>query len=226
MPPTSVWRGGKDGPWRTKPVDEGTGGGAPLRKEQARHAGSRQAVQVQHDKGKLTAWSGSTGCSTRARSWRPTCWPCTRATAFGMDQRRIPGDGVVTGYGTIGGRRVCLYSQDFTVFGGSLGEVMAEKICKVMDLSLKMGVPCIGINDSGGARIQEGVVALSGYAEIFWRNVQASGVVPQLSLIMGPRGRRRGLLPGHHRLRADGQGDLLHVHHRLRTWVKTVTTRT
>jgi acetyl-CoA carboxylase alpha subunit len=109
-----------------------------------------------------------------------------RATAFGMDKRRIPGDGVVTGYGTIGGRRVCLFSQDFTVFGGSLGEVMAEKICKVMDLSLKMGVPCIGINDSGGARIQEGVVALSGYAEIFWRNVQASGVVPQLSLIMGP----------------------------------------
>src|SRR6266498_3944250 len=109
-----------------------------------------------------------------------------RATAFGMDAKKVPGDGVVTGYGTVGGRRVCIFSQDFTVFGGSLGEVMAEKICKVQDLSVRMGVPCIGINDSGGARIQEGVVALSGYAEIFWRNVQASGVVPQLSLIMGP----------------------------------------
>src|SRR6266545_4094834 len=130
------------------------------RREQALHPGTAKAVEVQHDKGKLTA--------------------------FGMDAKKVPGDGVVTGYGTVGGRRVCIFSQDFTVFGGSLGEVMAEKICKVQDLSVRMGVPCIGINDSGGARIQEGVVALSGYAEIFWRNVQASGVVPQLSLIMGP----------------------------------------
>jgi acetyl-CoA carboxylase carboxyltransferase component len=103
-----------------------------------------------------------------------------------MDRHKPLGDGVITGYGTIDGRHVCLFSQDFTVFGGSLGEVFAEKICKVMDLSLRMGVPCIGLNDSGGARIQEGVVSLGGYAEIFYRNVMASGVVPQLSVIAGP----------------------------------------
>ena len=96
------------------------------------------------------------------------------------------GDAVVTGYGEIFGRKVFVFSQDFTVFGGSLSEVFAEKICKVMDLAVKYGCPVIGINDSGGARIQEGVVSLAGYAEIFWRNVQASGVVPQLSLVLGP----------------------------------------
>ena len=103
-----------------------------------------------------------------------------------MMDRRPYGDAVVTGYGTIFGRKVFVFSQDFTVFGGSLSEVFAEKICKVMDLAVKYGCPVIGINDSGGARIQEGVVSLAGYAEIFWRNVQASGVVPQISLVMGP----------------------------------------
>src|SRR3954465_8091271 len=103
-----------------------------------------------------------------------------------MEQRRPLGDGVITGHGTIDGRPICLFAQDFTVFGGSLGEVFAEKICKVMDLALRMGVPCIGLNDSGGARIQEGVVSLGGYAEIFYRNVLASGVIPQLSAILGP----------------------------------------
>src|SRR5919201_134884 len=109
-----------------------------------------------------------------------------RCYNFGMERRRIPGDGVVTGHGTVDGRKVVVFSQDFTVFGGSLGEVFAEKICKVMDLALKMGCPIIGINDSGGARIQEGVVSLAGYADIFYRNVRASGVVPQISLIAGP----------------------------------------
>jgi propionyl-CoA carboxylase beta chain len=109
-----------------------------------------------------------------------------RTAAFGLDERRFLGDGVVTGRATIAGRQVFLFSQDFTVLGGSLGEVFAEKICKVMDLAVSTGSPMIGINDSGGARIQEGVVSLGGYAEIFWRNVQASGVVPQLSLIAGP----------------------------------------
>ena len=109
-----------------------------------------------------------------------------RTTAFGLGEREFLGDGVVTGRATIGGRQVFLFSQDFTVLGGSLGEVFAEKICKVMDLAVRTGSPMIGINDSGGARIQEGVVSLGGYAEIFWRNVQASGVVPQLSLIAGP----------------------------------------
>jgi len=109
-----------------------------------------------------------------------------RSTAFGLDERSFLGDGVVTGHATIAGRQVFLFSQDFTVLGGSLGEVFAEKICKVMDLAVRTGSPMIGINDSGGARIQEGVVSLGGYAEIFWRNVQASGVVPQISLIAGP----------------------------------------
>jgi propionyl-CoA carboxylase beta chain len=109
-----------------------------------------------------------------------------RESNFGMMEKRPYGDAVVTGYGTIFGRKVFLFSQDFTVFGGSLSEVFAEKICKVMDLAVKYGCPVIGINDSGGARIQEGVVSLAGYAEIFWRNVQTSGVVPQLSLVMGP----------------------------------------
>jgi acetyl-CoA carboxylase carboxyltransferase component len=109
-----------------------------------------------------------------------------RTRAFGLNERQFLGDGVVTGRATIDGRQVFLFSQDFTVLGGSLGEVYAEKICKVMDLALRTGSPMIGINDSGGARIQEGVVSLGGYAEIFWRNVQASGVIPQLSLIAGP----------------------------------------
>ena len=103
-----------------------------------------------------------------------------------MRDQRPWGDAVVTGYGTVFGRPVCVFSQDFTVFGGSLSEVFAEKVCKVMDMAVKVGCPVVGINDSGGARIQEGVVSLAGYAEIFWRNVQASGVVPQVSLIMGP----------------------------------------
>jgi propionyl-CoA carboxylase beta chain len=156
------------------------------RKEQALHAGSKQAVDTQHAKGKLTARERIDALLDPGSFVETDMLAVHRSNAFGMEKRRIPTDGVVTGYGTIDGRRVCVFSQDFTVFGGSLGEVMAEKICKLQDLSLKMGVPCIGINDSGGARIQEGVVALSGYAEIFWRNVQASGVVPQLSLIMGP----------------------------------------
>jgi propionyl-CoA carboxylase beta chain len=109
-----------------------------------------------------------------------------RCDDFGMEQRRIPGDGVVTGYGTIDGRQVCVFSQDFTVFGGSLSGAFAEKICKVMDLAMKVGCPVIGLNDSGGARIQEGVVSLAGYADIFLRNTMASGVVPQISAIMGP----------------------------------------
>ncbi len=109
-----------------------------------------------------------------------------RCVDFGMESRQVPGDGVVTGYGTIDGRRVCIFAQDFTVFGGSLSETHAEKICKVMDMAMKIGAPLIGLNDSGGARIQEGVMSLGGYADIFLRNTLASGVVPQISAIMGP----------------------------------------
>ncbi len=109
-----------------------------------------------------------------------------RSTEFGLDKEKYLGDGVVTGYGTINGRLVYVFSQDFTVFGGSLSEAHAEKICKIMDLAMKTGAPVIGLNDSGGARIQEGVVSLAGYADIFYRNVKASGVIPQISAIMGP----------------------------------------
>jgi propionyl-CoA carboxylase beta chain len=156
------------------------------RTDEAVHAGSARAVERQHAKGKLTAREridllldeGSfTELDELARH---------RSTNFGMDSERPYGDGVVTGYGTVDGRPVCVFSQDFTVFGGSLGEVFGEKIVKVMDLAMKTGCPVIGINDSGGARIQEGVVALGLYAEIFYRNVLASGVVPQISLVMGP----------------------------------------
>ncbi|MGE5132175.1 MAG: acyl-CoA carboxylase subunit beta [Gemmatimonadota bacterium] len=156
------------------------------RRDEAVHAGSGRAVERQHAKGKLTARErierlldpGSfTELDELARH---------RATAFGMAANRPYGDGVVTGFGTIDGRPVCVYSQDFTVYGGSLGEVYGEKIVKVMDHAMKVGCPIIGINDGGGARIQEGVVALGLFAEIFYRNVVASGVVPQISLIMGP----------------------------------------
>ncbi|MDA3627183.1 acyl-CoA carboxylase subunit beta [Saccharopolyspora sp. WRP15-2] len=156
------------------------------RNDEAVHAGSERAVAKQHEKGKYTAREridllldpGSfVELDEHARH---------RSTNFGLDANRPYGDGVVTGYGTVDGRKVCVFSQDFTVFGGSLGEVFGEKIVKVMDLALKTGCPLIGINDSGGARIQEGVAALGLYAEIFKRNTHASGVIPQISLIMGP----------------------------------------
>src|SRR5438105_442389 len=156
------------------------------RRHEAVHAGSEQAVAKQHERGKLTAREridllldpGSlTEFDQLARH---------RATDFGIAATRPYGDGVVTGHGTVDGRPVCVFSQDFTVFGGSLGEVYGEKIVKIMDHALKTGCPIVGINDGGGARIQEGVVALGLFAEIFRRNVLASGVIPQISLIMGP----------------------------------------
>ena len=136
--------------------------------------------------GSCSPASGPSGCAIPGSFVELDRYVRHREPNFGMLDRRPYGDAVVTGYGTIFGRRVFLFSQDFTVFGGSLSEVFAEKICKVMDLAAKYGCPIVGINDSGGARIQEGVVSLAGYAEIFWRNVQASGVIPQISLVMGP----------------------------------------
>ncbi len=155
------------------------------RREQAR-AGDQQAVARQHERGKLTARERVEQLLDPGSFVELDAFAVHRTTAFGMEQRRPLGDGVITGHGLIDGRAVCVFSQDFTVFGGSLGEVFAEKITKLMDLALRMGVPCIGINDSGGARIQEGVVSLGGYAEIFYRNVLSSGVIPQLSIIAGP----------------------------------------
>ena len=154
--------------------------------EAAAHAGSEKAVARQHDRGKLLARERIDLLLDPGSFVELDRFVRHREIEFGMRDKRPWGDAVVTGYGTVFGRPVCVFSQDFTVFGGSLSEVFAEKVCKVMDMAVKVGCPVVGINDSGGARIQEGVVSLAGYAEIFWRNVQASGVVPQISLIMGP----------------------------------------
>src|SRR2546428_407914 len=155
-------------------------------RDEAEHSGADQAVERQRQQGKLLARERLLELLDPGSFVELDRYVRHRESNFGMLERRPYGDAVVTGYGTIFGRKVFVFSQDFTVFGGSLSEVFAEKICKVMDMALKFGCPVIGINDSGGARIQEGVVSLAGYAEIFWRNVQSSGVIPQISLVMGP----------------------------------------
>jgi propionyl-CoA carboxylase beta chain len=155
-------------------------------REEAANAASPKAVDRQRQAGKLLARERLERLLDPGSFVELDRYVRHRNPHFDMMERRPYGDAVVTGYGTIFGRRVFVFSQDFTIFGGSLSEAFAEKICKVMDLAVKYGCPVIGINDSGGARIQEGVVSLAGYAEIFWRNVQASGVVPQISLVMGP----------------------------------------
>jgi propionyl-CoA carboxylase beta chain len=156
------------------------------RVDEAVHAGSARAVEKQHARGKKTARERIAMLLDEGSFVELDELARHRSTAFGLDKTRPYGDGVVAGYGTVDGRPVCVFAQDFTVFGGSLGEVFGEKIVKVMDLAMKTGCPVIGINDSGGARIQEGVVSLGLYGEIFFRNVRASGVIPQISLVMGP----------------------------------------
>jgi len=156
------------------------------RKEEATLGGGKERIEQQHAKGKLTARERLQILLDHGSFVETDAFVEHRTTDFDMDKKRIPGDGVVTGHGTIDGRTVFVFSQDFTVFGGSLGEMFAAKVCKIMDMAVKVGAPIIGLNDSGGARIQEGVISLGGYAEIFWRNVQASGVVPQISAILGP----------------------------------------
>ncbi|MGZ8612839.1 MAG: acyl-CoA carboxylase subunit beta, partial [Actinomycetota bacterium] len=149
-------------------------------------AARKDAVRKQHEKGKLTARERIELLLDRETFQETDPFAVHRTHDFGMDRNRPAGDGVVTGYGTIDGRRVFVASQDFTVFGGSLGEIHAQKICKVMDLAMSTGAPFIAINDSGGARIQEGAASLAGYGYVFERNVRASGVIPQISVIMGP----------------------------------------
>ncbi len=148
--------------------------------------GGAARIESQHKKGKLTARERLHFLLDEGSFEEIGMLVTHRSTDFGMENEKYPGDGVVTGYGTINGRLVYIFSQDFTVFGGSLSETHAEKICKIMDLAIKNGAPVIGLNDSGGARIQEGVVSLGGYADIFYLNTMASGVVPQISAIMGP----------------------------------------
>ncbi|MFC1628942.1 acyl-CoA carboxylase subunit beta [Gemmatimonadota bacterium] len=154
--------------------------------ELARQGGGPDRIEKQHAKGKLTARERLDLLLDEGTFVEQDMFVTHRSTTFGMEDQQIPGDGVVTGYGRIAGRLVFVFSQDFTVFGGSLSEAHSEKICKLMDMAMKVGAPLIGLNDSGGARIQEGVVSLGAYAEIFLRNTLASGVVPQISAILGP----------------------------------------
>ncbi len=156
------------------------------RRSVARLGGGEKRIEKQHSQGKMTARERIEVLLDEGSFEELDMFVMHRCVNFKMEQSKIPGDGVVTGHGTIDGRVVYVYAQDFTVFGGSLSETMADKICKVMDMAMKVGAPIIGINDSGGARIQEGVTSLGGYAEIFERNILASGVVPQISAIFGP----------------------------------------
>ena len=156
------------------------------RRAEARLGGGQRRIDAQHAKGKLTARERIELLLDEGSFEEFDMFVAHRCTDFGMDEVKMPGDGVVTGWGTVNGRQVYVFSQDFTVFGGSLSETHAQKICKIMDMAMKVGAPVIGLNDSGGARIQEGVASLAGYADVFQRNIMASGVVPQISVIMGP----------------------------------------
>jgi len=156
------------------------------KQKEARLGGGQKRIDAQHKKGKLTARERLDLLLDEGSFEEFDMFVTHRCSEFGLDKQRIPGDGVVTGYGTIEGRLTFVFSQDFTTFGGSLAEGHAEKICKIMDIAMKVGAPVIGLNDSGGARIQEGVVSLGGYADIFLRNTIASGVIPQISVILGP----------------------------------------
>ncbi len=156
------------------------------RRAEAKTGGGQRRIEAQHAKGKLTARERIELLLDEGSFEEFDMFVAHRCTDFGMDEVKMPGDGVVTGWGTVNGRQVYVFSQDFTVFGGSLSETHAQKICKIMDMAMKVGAPVIGLNDSGGARIQEGVASLAGYADVFQRNILASGVIPQISVIMGP----------------------------------------
>jgi propionyl-CoA carboxylase beta chain len=157
-----------------------------IRRHNARLGGGEARIAAHHAKGKLTARERIDLLLDEGSFEEFDMFMAHRCTDFGMQDSRPSGDGVVTGWGTVNGRMVYVYSQDFTVFGGSLSETHAQKICKIMDMAVQNGAPVIGLNDSGGARIQEGVASLAGYAEVFQRNIMVSGVVPQISVIMGP----------------------------------------
>ena len=156
------------------------------RRARARLGGGENRIEAQHAKGKLTARERIELLLDEDSFEEFDMFVAHRATEFGMQANRPPGDGVVTGWGTVNGRQVYVFSQDFTVLGGSVSETHGQKICKIMDMAMQNGAPVVGINDSGGARIQEGVDSLAAYGEVFQRNIEASGVVPQISMIMGP----------------------------------------
>ncbi len=170
--------------------------------------GGEKRIAKQHEKGKLTARERLDLLLDKGSFEEIGKFVTHRCKDFGLDKEHYLGDGVITGYGTIEGRLVYVFSQDFTVFGGSLSETYAEKICKIMDLAMRNGAPLIGLNDSGGARIQEGVVSLGGYADIFYKNVQASGVIPQISAIMCGGS---GVFARHDRFYYDGRKYFVYV---------------
>ena len=178
--------------------------------------GGEERIAKQHEAGKLTARERIDLLLDPGSFVELDKFVTHRCADFGMAEKKVLGDGVVTGYGLVEGRQVFVFAQDFTVFGGSLSGAYAQKICKIMDLAARVGAPVIGLNDSGGARIQEGVESLAGYADIFLRNTLCSGVVPQISVVLGPCAGGRGVQPGDHRLHRDGEGHELHVHHRPR----------
>ena len=184
------------------------------RREIARMGGGQARIDAQHKKGKLTARERIEVFLDEGSFEEFDMYVEHRSTDFGMEKTKIAGDGVVTGWGTVNGRPVYVFAKDFTVFGGSLSEAHAEKVIKVQEMALRNRAPIIGLYDAGGARIQEGVAALGGYAEIFQRNVLASGVIPQISRDHGSLRRRRRLFAGHDRLHLHGARHLLHVRHR------------
>ena len=186
------------------------------KREAARLGGGKKRIEAQHQRGKLTARERIELLLDQDSFEETDMFAEHRCVDFGMAEQRVPGDGVVTGQGTINGRLVFVFSQDFTVFGGSLSEAHAEKICKIMDRAMQVGAPVIGINDSGGARIQEGVASLAGYAEVFVRNVHGQRRRPADQRDHGPLRRRGGLLAGDDRLHLHGPRHLLHVRHRPR----------
>ncbi len=180
----------------------------------AQEGGGVQRRERQHKEGKMSARERIEFLLDEGTFEETDKLVTHRCNDFGMQEQKYYGDGFITGYGRIEGRLVFVFAQDFTVFGGSLSEANAAKIVKIMDLAAKMGAPVIGLNDSGGARIQEGVMSLAGYADIFLRNTIYSGVVPQISAIMGPCAGGRGVLSRDYRFHSDGRQDLVHVHHR------------
>ena len=186
------------------------------RREEARLGGGKARIEAQHKRGKLTARERIELLLDKGSFEELDMFVEHRSSDFGMEKQKIPGDGVVTGWGTVNGRAVYLFSKDFTVFGGSLSEAHAQKIMKVQDMAMKARCPIIGLFDAGGARIQEGVAALGGYGEVFKRNVLASGVIPQIQRHHGPLRRRRRLFAGHDRFHLHGARHLLHVRHRPR----------
>ena len=195
------------------------------RLEAAQKGGGEARMKRQHEAGKLTARERLDLLLDEGSFHEIDPFVTHRCTNFGMGEKLIPGDGVVTGYGTVDGRLTYVFAQDFTVFGGSLSMAHGEKICKIMDLAMKNGAPVIGLNDSGGARIQEGVWSLSGYAEYFLRNVLASGVVPADIGHNGAMRGRSGLLAGHHRLHLHGRRTRATCSSRVRTSSRPSCTR-